>query len=289
MQKDFLDHYLKGMDTWHQAPVHLRLRNADGSFTDRDEQEWPLARTRWTKFYLHKGGKLSTDESEDFSFSFKADGKGINFFTDPLTEELEITGPALAAMLISSSTQDADIFLTLRVLDTNGNDVSFVAANDPHGVIATGWLRASHRKIDKEKSLPYRPYHTHDELQPLKNGEKVQMDIEIWPTLIIIPKGYRLGVNISGRDFCFITSNLISKVDISHYLKNPRLMIGMFRTLSMKQLFKIVAHEKKWSGNAMYTHNMDMRRKVLSGITTVYSETDNRPYILLPVIPELSK
>lgn len=57
----------------------------------------------------------------------------------------------------------------------------------------------------------------------------------------------------------------------------------------MKQLFKIVAHEKKWSGNAMYTHNMDMRRKVLSGITTVYSETDNRPYILLPVIPELSK
>lgn len=39
MQQAFLDHYLKGKDTWHQAPVHLRLRNVDGSFTDRDEQE----------------------------------------------------------------------------------------------------------------------------------------------------------------------------------------------------------------------------------------------------------
>ena len=38
MQKDFLDHYLKGKDTWNRASVHLRLRNVDGSFTDRDEQ-----------------------------------------------------------------------------------------------------------------------------------------------------------------------------------------------------------------------------------------------------------
>ena len=105
--------------------------------------------------------------------------EGVDFFTEPLTEELEITGPAAASLLLSSSTRDADIFLTIRVLDPNGNDVSFVAANDPHGVIATGWLRASHRKPDEGRSLPYRPYHTHDELQPLQKGEKVSMDIEI--------------------------------------------------------------------------------------------------------------
>ena len=285
MQKDFLDHYLKGKDTWNRAPVHLRLRNVDGSFTDRDEQEWPIARTQWTKYYLHEDGSLSTDESDDFRFSFKADSEWINFFTEPLTEELEITGPAAASLFISSSTKDADIFLTIRVLDPNGNDVTFVAANDPHGVIATGWLRASHRKMDEEKSLPYRPYHTHDELQPLKKGEKVQMNIEIWPTSIIIPKGYRLGVNIGGRDFRFTAPNLTSKVDISHYLKNPKLMIGMFRALPMDQLFRILTHEKVWAGNAMYTHHMDMKRKAFSGTTTVYSEAGNRPYLLLPVIP----
>lgn len=120
MQKDFLDHYLKGKDTWHRAPVHLRLRNVDGSFTDRDEQEWPLARTKWTKYYLHEDGSLSTDEGGDFRFSFKAGSAGVNFFTEPLAEELEITGPAAASLLISSTTSDADIFLTIKVLDPDG-------------------------------------------------------------------------------------------------------------------------------------------------------------------------
>ena len=198
---------------------------------------------------------------------------------------MEITGPAAASLLISSTTSDADIFLTLRVLDPDGIDVSFVAANDPHGVIATGWLRASHRKLDPEKSLPYRPYHTHDELQPLKKGEKAQMNIEIWPTSVIIPKGYRLGVNVGGRDFIFTDPKLTSRVDISHYLKNPKLILGMFRALPMDRLFKILTHEKVWAGNAMYTHHMDMKRKEFSGTTTVYSEAGNRPCLLLPVIP----
>ena len=101
----------------------------------------------------------------------------------------------------------------------------------------------------------------------------------------MIPKGYRLGVNIGGRDFRFTAPDLTSKVDISHYLKNPKLMIGMFRALPMNQLFKILTHEKVWAGNAMYTHYMDRKRKELSGTTTVYSEADNRPYLLLPVIP----
>ncbi|MYN69502.1 CocE/NonD family hydrolase [Streptococcus suis] len=152
MQQAFLDHYLKGKTTWHQAPVHLRLRNVDGSFTDRDEQEWPLARTQWTKYYLQQDGSLSVNASDDFQLPFQADSAGLNFFTEPLTEEREITGPAAASLLVSSSTQDADIFITLRVLDPHGNDISFVAANDPHGVVATGWLRASHRKLDTEKA-----------------------------------------------------------------------------------------------------------------------------------------
>lgn len=113
MQKAFLDHYLKGLDTWHQAPVHLRLRNIDGSFTDRDEREWPLRRTQWTKFYLHENGSFSRTPSATFTLSFHADGDGLNFFTEPLAEELEITGPISGHFSISSSTDDADLFLTM--------------------------------------------------------------------------------------------------------------------------------------------------------------------------------
>ena len=53
--------------------------------------------------------------------------------------------------------------MTMRVLDPAGHDVSFVSANDAHGVITNGWLRASHRKLDIEKSMAYRPVYTHDE------------------------------------------------------------------------------------------------------------------------------
>lgn len=72
---------------------------------------------------------------------------------------------------------------------------------------------------------------------------------------------------------------------LDHYLRNPKLILGMFKALPMNELFKILTHEKVWDGNAMYTHNMDMRRKEFSGMTTIYSEKSSRPYLLLPVIP----
>jgi hypothetical protein len=100
-------------------------------------------------------------------------GDGLTFETSPFTTETEITGPLAARLYISSTTADADLFLTLRMLDPDGVDVTFVSAMDPHGVPGVGWLRASHRKLDPERALPYRPFHAHDELQPLTPGEVV--------------------------------------------------------------------------------------------------------------------
>ena len=67
--------------------------------------------------------------------------------------------------------------------------------------VGLGWLRASHRKLDPDRSLPYRPWHTHDEEWPLKPGEPVELDIEIWPTSIVVPPGYQLALNIRGSDY----------------------------------------------------------------------------------------
>ena len=55
MQKQFFAHYLKGEDSgWTKAPkVRLQIRHPGGKFVERHENEWPLARTQWTKFYLH--------------------------------------------------------------------------------------------------------------------------------------------------------------------------------------------------------------------------------------------
>jgi len=75
-----------------------------------------------------------------------------------------------------------------------------------------GWLRASHRKLDPALSKPYWPYHTHDEKQKLKPGERVELDVEIWPTSIVIPVGYRLAVSIRGRDYIHPAATKITRV-----------------------------------------------------------------------------
>jgi hypothetical protein len=148
--------------------------------------------------------KLATESPADSaSASFEALGDGLTFTTEPFTEQTEITGPAAARLFISSTTTDADLFLTLRILDPDGRDVTFVSALDPAGVVGMGWLRASHRALDPERSLPWRPWHPHDRAEPLILGRVVPLDIEIWPTSVVIPAGYRLAVTIGGRDFEF--------------------------------------------------------------------------------------
>jgi len=102
---------------------------------------------------------------------------------------------------VSSSTVDADIFAVLRVFDPQGKEVSFQGALDPKTPIGQGWLRASHRKLDPRRSLPYRPYHTHDEKQPLEPGEVYELDVEIWPTCIVVPKGWRVALTLRGKDY----------------------------------------------------------------------------------------
>ncbi len=152
LQKRFFGHFLKGEDTgWDKQPrVQLQIRHPGEKFVQRHENEWPLARTQWTKFYLDpQTMSLGRDEPKrDTTLTYEALGNGMNFLTPPLTEPLEITGPLAAKLFLSSSTTDADVFLVLRVFDDKGKEVTFIGSNDPRTPIANGWLRASHRKLD---------------------------------------------------------------------------------------------------------------------------------------------
>src|SRR5262249_19014128 len=89
------------------------------------------------------------------------------------------TGPAAVKLFVSSSTKDADLFVVLRVFGGDLKEVVFQGAIDPHTPVGQGWLRASHRKLDKKLSMPYRPYHSHDKVEPLKPAQVVGLDIEI--------------------------------------------------------------------------------------------------------------
>ncbi len=205
LQKRFFDYSLKGIDNgWDKQPsVQLQVRHPGEKFVERHENEWPLARTKWTQFYLDpKNKSLSrTPVTTEQSLTYEAMGDGVTFSTPTLEKETEITGPSMLKLFVSSSTADADLFVVLRVFDPAGKEVVFQGALDPHTPIGQGWLRASHRKLDPERSLPYRPYHTHEEKQPLTPGEMVELDIEIWPTCIVVPKGYRIALTILSKDY----------------------------------------------------------------------------------------
>ena len=204
LQKRFFGHFLKGeSNDWDkQAPVQLQVRHTDG-FVERAEDSWPIPTTQWTKFYLHPDGTslATTPPTDEDQVTFSALGDGVTFHSSPLPADTEITGPSASKLIVSSSTKDADLFLVLRVFDPDGKEIVFQGAIDPHTPIGQGWLRASHRKLDATLSQPWRPYHSHDEVQPLAPGAPAELDIEIWPTSLVIPAGSRIALTVRGKDY----------------------------------------------------------------------------------------
>jgi predicted acyl esterase len=266
LQKRFFDYFLKGIDNgWDkQPPVLLRVRTVDDNFFDRSENEWPIARTQWTRLYLDAANNaLKTVLPDAARAEFKAlDSEGITFSTPPLEKETEITGPVAVKLFVSSSTADADIFVILRVFRPDGSEVVFKGAVDPHTPVAHGWLRASHRKLDKALSTAWRPYHPHDEVQPLVPGEVYELDIEVWPTSVIVPAGYRVALTVRGKDYEY--AGEIAELD---FFKNSKL-----------------------KGVGIYTHaNPKLRpTELYNGATTLHTGGVHSACVLLPVIPAKS-
>ena len=264
LQKRFLGHFLKGEDTgWDRQPrLQLQIRHPGEKFVLRFEDEWPLARTRWTKFYLDfRELSLSPKPiSRHQKIDFDALGDGLIFMTPPLEQETEITGPSVARLFVSSTTVDADLFLVLQVFAPDGGEVVFIGALDPHTPVSQGWLRASHRKLDAKKSTPYRPYHTHDEVQPLTPGEVVDLDIEIWPTCMVIPRGYRIGLTVRGKDYVYAGA---SGGKLS-YMKNEFTGCGPF----------------------LHDDQRDRPVEVFGGVTTIHSGSGRENFLMLPIIPQ---
>jgi predicted acyl esterase len=205
LQKRFFDHFLLGIDNgWdRQPPVQLNIRHPGEKFVLRHENEWPLARARWTKLYLDPAGLAlgTTPVPREGTVTYEALGNGVTFSLPPLETETEITGPIAAKLFVSSSTRDADLFLIVRVFDPDGRELTFMGSTDPNTPIANGWLRVSHRRLDPRRSTPYRPYHPHDRVEPLTPGEVYECDVEILPTCIVVPAGWRVALTVRGKDY----------------------------------------------------------------------------------------
>jgi len=207
LQKRFFGHFLKGENTgWTKQPkVQLNIRHPGEVFVPRAEKEWPLKRTKWTKAYLEPatGALAAKVPAKKQKSTYAGLGDGVTFLMPASETAMEVTGPLAAKLYVSSATKDADLFLVVRLFAPDLKEVTFKGALDPHTPIAQGWLRASHRKLDAKKSRRHKPHHTHDEEQPLKPGQVYELDIEVWPTSIVVPPGYRLGLTVRGTDYVY--------------------------------------------------------------------------------------
>lgn len=265
LQKRFFDCYLKGdPQAWAgQPPVQLQVRHVD-RFEQRGENEWPLARTQWTKWYLDgSSNSLCPHAPDSFaSAQFSRADEGVTFKSAPFEREVEITGPLSANLYISSTTTDAELFVILRLFDPAGAEVTFRGAMDAYTPIAQGWLRASHRQLDPGLSKPERPYHTHRERTPLKPNTVTRVEVEIWPTSIVVPVGYTLALTVRGRDYEYS-----GPIDAQ---RNAR-------------------HRYPSKGCGPFLHNDpdDQGNPQLNGVTTVHTGADGSSFVLLPVIPSL--
>lgn len=235
-QLRFLDYWLKGVDNgvMKEPPVKLAIRHGADKIEWRNEQEWPLKRTQWTKLYFDlsppaKGtpenagelvaenprethsrtyvtsmlgtmGSTSAASSQVMGGGGIRPGMGVALETPPLPHDIEVTGPLAATFWVSSSSEDMDLFLTLRNFDADGNEIMETGQQGAPVPVAKGWLRVSHRELDPELSLPYRPYHKHQRRLYLKPGEIVKVDVEIWPTSMVFKKGHRIRLDVQPRD-----------------------------------------------------------------------------------------
>ena len=233
LQKSFLDAFLKGNDAvgWStgDAPkidVILRKGNpgvnnpeAEKAFPTRLEVEWPIGRTKYTKYHL--GLNLSFGEEVAIGQSagevtYQAPS-GLNeqhkvqFKTQPVEKEIEFTGHIIAHLNVSisaleyaNSPSEMDLFVTLRHLDKNRNEIFYTGADGDAVPVCKGWLRVSMREVNHQSTRntfwhPHREYLS-TEVLPVVPGEIYPVDIELWPTSVVLTPGEALIFEVASGD-----------------------------------------------------------------------------------------
>jgi putative CocE/NonD family hydrolase len=227
----FYDRYLKGIDNGFMdgAPVRLFIRGAD---IWREEPQWPLPRAKYVSYYLRKGpsgsvtslndGGLSTvppaaDEAAT-SYSYPdwqwmngvvvtgPDGRPdavrrvLTFTSAPLAEDVEVTGPIVLELYASSDQVDTRFIVKLADQHPQDEAARAKGAQPAFTNVSKGWLQASHREKDPQRSTELRPFYTHANPQPLTPGEIYRFDIEVLPIAYLFKRGHRIRLEIVNGD-----------------------------------------------------------------------------------------
>lgn len=193
------EYWLKDKDNgiMDEPPVKLYVM---GINKWRFENEWPLKRTRYTKFYLQPEGGLKPFEAPDGDAQPDILNQQapyldptvycLRYSTGVLDHDVEVVGEI--SLNIFSSIDCDDTTWYADILDVNENGESFV--------VSTGALRAKFRALDEEKSTPSHPVHPWAEPVPIERGKVYEYNIHMLPTACVFQKGHKLELVIRNQD-----------------------------------------------------------------------------------------
>ncbi len=202
---EFFGRYLQDRRTtlggWPK--VRLEVRARAGVATERAAAEWPLARTEYRQLWLDaaRGALAPARPQQPARVVYDAAG-GRASFDVRFTEDTELTGyMKLRLWMEAEGAEDMDVFVAVQKLAADGTQVGFTFyAFHDDGPVALGWLRASHRALDADRSTAWQPVHPHAQEDPLPRGQPVPLDIEIWPSSTLFRAGETLRVVVQGSD-----------------------------------------------------------------------------------------
>jgi len=228
----FYDHYLKGLATDYpdRAEVEYAVR---GSTETRTAAAWPPPSVRYETWYLDAqcSGSVSSlndgslvqapSGGEATSYAYPNPGwvsgvvgfgpsaagpafdpvrRVLTFTTLPLGAGVEIAGPIKLVLFAASTAADTDFFVKLSDQSPQSEDDRARDVNPPAEVVSRGWLRASHRALDPERSTEMEPYHSHARAEPLEPGRVYRFDISIEPMAYRFAAGHRIRLEIVNGD-----------------------------------------------------------------------------------------
>ncbi len=252
--RPFYDCYLKGEKTSYLEEPKVRYF-VPGAEEFRTAETWPPRNVTHRPYYLGAGPTGSVTSLNDGSLNSEA-GSGstgydypnphwragvvgfdkngrpdpvrhvLTFTTAPIETDVEIAGPIQLNLYASSSNRDTDFVVKLsEQYPPEGPE----AVQPRSRIVTKGWLRASHRAIDPDRSLPHAPWYTHVDPQPIEPGTVYLFEIAVMPTAYRFKKGSRIRLEIANGDsqlteFVFqhdYTPDKVGRDTIYHCAEHP--------------------------------------------------------------------
>ena len=199
-QLAFFDRHLRQTDAPVLPPLRLEVRDRRDHVVEvRDEQEWPLARTDWRRLHLGGDGILTETPGEPGTIDFSL-RRGAIAFDHRFAEDTELSGPMTLRLRVRThGAPDPRLFVGVEKR-SDGAPVPFEGSYGyGRDRVAQGRLRLALRELDHERSAPHQPEHTFRTLQPVSDGEELDVVIPLSPSATLFHAGETLRLLIAGR------------------------------------------------------------------------------------------